>query len=181
MPTLPPWPPRRYPGHHVIAFTLNRLGSLQQLAHEYGDIAAVRIGPRYLVLLNHPDYINDVLVTHSRKFIKGYGLQRARRLLGNGLLTSEGDFHRRQRCSLRFIASALPPMARSWSLTRRMLVNAACGFANSQHGNCSCLGSAENRMLSGGVRVRFHAVPMADKLKITHLDGSKLYHRGPFR
>ena len=82
---------------HLIAFTRDRLGCLLRLAKEYGDIAAVRIGPRYLVLLNHPDYINDVLVTHSRKFVKGYGLQRAKRLLGNGLLTSEGEFHLRQR------------------------------------------------------------------------------------
>src|SRR5437773_8894242 len=97
MPTLPPRPPQRYPFQHLVAFTRDRLGSLQRLAQNYGDIAAVRIGRRYLVLLNHPDYINDVLVTYSRKFIKGYGLQRARRLLGNGLLTSEGDFHLRQR------------------------------------------------------------------------------------
>jgi cytochrome P450 len=94
---FPPTPRQKFPGQHLIAFTRDRLGSLQRLAQDYGDIAAVRIGPRYLVLLNHPDYINDVLVTHSRKFVKGYGLQRAKRLLGNGLLTSEGEFHMRQR------------------------------------------------------------------------------------
>jgi cytochrome P450 len=38
-----------------------------------------------------------VLVTHNRKFMKGEGLQRAKRLLGEGLLTSEGEFHLRQR------------------------------------------------------------------------------------
>jgi cytochrome P450 len=41
--------------------------------------------------------IKDVLVTHAHKFEKGRGLQLAKRLLGEGLLTSEGDFHRRQR------------------------------------------------------------------------------------
>src|SRR5262249_26937294 len=42
-------------------------------------------------------YIRDVLVTNEDKFIKGRALQRARSLLGDGLLTSEGDVHFRQR------------------------------------------------------------------------------------
>src|SRR4029078_7011621 len=42
-------------------------------------------------------YIRDVLVTNNRNFIKSRGLQMAKRFLGEGLLTSEGDFHRRQR------------------------------------------------------------------------------------
>jgi cytochrome P450 len=37
------------------------------------------------------------LVTHNSNFVKGRALQRAKRLLGQGLLTSEGDLHRRQR------------------------------------------------------------------------------------
>jgi len=49
------------------------------------------------VLLAHPDDIRDVLVTNGRLFHKGRGLQRARLLLGEGLLTSEGEFHLRQR------------------------------------------------------------------------------------
>ena len=49
------------------------------------------------MLLNHPDLIRDVLVTHNRNFRKGRGLERAKRLLGEGLLTSEGELHRRQR------------------------------------------------------------------------------------
>jgi cytochrome P450 len=41
--------------------------------------------------------VKDVLVTHQRNFRKGRGLERARKLLGDGLLTSEGDTHLRQR------------------------------------------------------------------------------------
>src|SRR5204863_2095391 len=47
--------------------------------------------------INHPDLVKDVLVTNSHCFMKGLALQRAKRLLGEGLLTSEGEFHRRQR------------------------------------------------------------------------------------
>ena len=48
-------------------------------------------------MINHPDYIKEVLVTNNQNFIKGLALQRAKRLLGEGLLTSEGEFHRRQK------------------------------------------------------------------------------------
>jgi len=41
--------------------------------------------------------VRDVLITHHARFMKGRALQRAKRLLGEGLLTSEGDFWRRQR------------------------------------------------------------------------------------
>src|SRR6185436_11347701 len=48
-------------------------------------------------LLNHPDYVRDVLVTRNRQFHKGAGLERAQVLLGKGLLTSEDEQHQRQR------------------------------------------------------------------------------------
>jgi cytochrome P450 len=67
------------------------------MQRDHGDIAHWRIGPQNLYLFNHPDLIRDVLVTNGRNFNKSRGLERARRLLGNGLLTSEGEFHLRQR------------------------------------------------------------------------------------
>ena len=47
--------------------------------------------------LNHPDLVRDLFVVNAHKFHKGRALQRAKNLLGQGLLTSEGDFHLRQR------------------------------------------------------------------------------------
>lgn len=55
------------------------------------------MGPQQAYFINHPDLIRDLLVVSSDKFMKGRALQRARTLLGNGLLTSEGEFHLRQR------------------------------------------------------------------------------------
>lgn len=46
---------------------------------------------------NHPDYIRDVLVTQNANFVKGRALQKAKRVLGEGLLTSEGETHRQHR------------------------------------------------------------------------------------
>lgn len=67
------------------------------MARDYGDIAHYKIGPQHLFFFNHPDLIRDVLITNQKNFHKSRGLERAKRLLGNGLLTSEGEFHLRQR------------------------------------------------------------------------------------
>ena len=55
------------------------------------------MGGQHMFLANHPDYIREVLVTNNSNYVKGRALQRAKRLLGQGLLTSEGELHRRQR------------------------------------------------------------------------------------
>jgi cytochrome P450 len=70
---------------------------MTNLRRDYGDVARFRIGPQGAFLLGHPDYIRDVLVTNQESFVKGRALQRAKRLLGEGLLTSENPLHRRQR------------------------------------------------------------------------------------
>ena len=56
-----------------------------------------RIGPADAYFVAHPDLIKEVLVTRQHAFMKGRGLQWAKRFLGEGLLTSEGEFHTRQR------------------------------------------------------------------------------------
>jgi cytochrome P450 len=80
-----------------LAYRRGPLPFFQNLAQQYGDISYFRLGPQQAFFLNHPDYIKDVLVTNHQNFMKGLALQRAKRLLGEGLLTSEGSFHRRQR------------------------------------------------------------------------------------
>jgi cytochrome P450 len=72
-------------------------GFLLALHRDQGDIARARIGNLRVHLIAHPDHVRDVLVTHQRAFMKGHVLQRAKMLLGEGLLTSEGEFHLRQR------------------------------------------------------------------------------------
>ena len=62
-----------------------------------GDVAQARFGNRRLVLLSHPELVRELLVATHRHFHKSRTLQRARVLLGDGLLTSEDDLHLRQR------------------------------------------------------------------------------------
>jgi cytochrome P450 len=70
---------------------------LLKLFREYGDIAYFKMGGQHMYLLTRPDFIQDVLVNGHRNFMKSRILQRAKVLLGEGLLTSEGEFHLRQR------------------------------------------------------------------------------------
>jgi cytochrome P450 len=73
------------------------LGFMNRVSREYGDIVCLRFFNIRTYLLFHPDQIEDVVVNNARKFIKGRILRANRHLLGNGLLTSEGEFWLRQR------------------------------------------------------------------------------------
>jgi cytochrome P450 len=70
---------------------------LRSLAQSHGDLVHFRMGPQDLYLVSKPEWIKDVLVTHQTNFTKSRFLERAKILLGEGLLTSEGEFHHRQR------------------------------------------------------------------------------------
>jgi cytochrome P450 len=94
---LPPGPlPTSWTGSFKD-YSRDPLGYLTALVREYGDISTLRYYNFRVYFVNHPDLIEEVLVTHNRKFIKGRILRANRRLFGNGLLTSEGDFWLRQR------------------------------------------------------------------------------------
>jgi len=78
------------------AFRRDPLGLLERLA-SYGDVVRLRVPRGDAYLLNHPDLVRDVLVTDHRSFHKGPTIQAAKILLGESLLTSEGEHHHRQR------------------------------------------------------------------------------------
>jgi cytochrome P450 len=68
-----------------------------KLAREYGDVAGIRILNFKTIFINHPDTIEEALVTNARKYTKGRVLRANRHVFGEGLLTSEGEFWLRQR------------------------------------------------------------------------------------
>lgn len=70
---------------------------LLTIARERGDVAEFRLGRRPAFLLAHPAHVEQVLVTDADRFRKGRLIQRSRRLLGDGLITSEDELHRTQR------------------------------------------------------------------------------------
>jgi cytochrome P450 len=83
-------------GGHFRSFRKAPTEFLTKLAR-LGDVTSFRMGPQQGYFLNDPEMIRDLLVVNAHKFKKGRALQRAKNLLGEGLLTSEGEFHLRQR------------------------------------------------------------------------------------
>ena len=73
------------------------LAMLTRFARDYGDVTFFRLGGERCYFINAPHDIRDVLVTHQRNFTKSRGLERAKKLLGEGLLTAEGATHLRHR------------------------------------------------------------------------------------
>jgi cytochrome P450 len=74
----------------------DRLGFLARLTSEFGDFVQFRMGKNALYLVNDPDGIRHVLQDNHQNYRKGVGLTQAKRWLGEGLVTSEGEVWSRQ-------------------------------------------------------------------------------------
>lgn len=78
------------PGSSFLFRNLDRI-------YKHPEIVRLRLGLFTPYLVNDPAMIQEVLVTKQQSFIKGRYLQNAKKVFGEGLLTSEGSFHHRQR------------------------------------------------------------------------------------
>jgi cytochrome P450 len=91
------------PGVNLLMSVLKQKKWVDPLAHfihlaaNYGDIAHYKLGRRHIVFLNHPEYIREVFVVQHANFIKERTQQRARLLLGEGMITADGVCHKQQR------------------------------------------------------------------------------------
>ncbi len=95
-PTEPPVLPGGWPVlGDLPAIRRDALGLLARAAR-LGDVARLRLG-RDVFLLNHPDHVQRVLVENHANYRKSYFYERLRPLVGDGLLTSEGDDWKRKR------------------------------------------------------------------------------------
>ncbi len=93
----PPGPGNLFRRGELFSARRDPLGFLVSVAARYGDISYFKGGPFEVYFLTHPDHVRDVLTTHHHRFMKGQGIQEMKRLLGEGLLTSEDPLHKRQR------------------------------------------------------------------------------------
>lgn len=80
-----------------FAWKRDRLRFLADLQRLHGDVAGFHAGRERFVLVSHPEPLKELLVTRAADFTKGRTLERAKALLGEGLLTSEGQRHRQER------------------------------------------------------------------------------------
>ena len=98
-PLTPPGPKTRLISGVMRDYQNDPLGFATRCAREFGDIITARFLYVPCFFVYHPDYIEQILVTEQRNFIKSVSLQSPfmRRMVGNGLLSSEGEFWKRQR------------------------------------------------------------------------------------
>jgi cytochrome P450 len=84
----------------IRAFRRSPRDFLDVLVASGASTVPLRMGPERVLLVDDATQVWELLTTHARRTGKGRGLVRARQLLGEGLLTSEGDKHLRHRRAL---------------------------------------------------------------------------------
>lgn len=77
------------PGNPILLF--------EHLVKDYGPVSHYKLGSSHIVFVNDPELVREILVTQAPAFIKERTQKRMKILLGEGLITSEGEFHMRQR------------------------------------------------------------------------------------
>jgi cytochrome P450 len=91
----------------IPAYNSERLDLLQRITQECGDVGGMHFGPFPVIIFNSSEYVHTIFVEHAYDFDKGvYVHATFRPVIGNGLLISEGDVHRRQR---KLIAPSFQP------------------------------------------------------------------------
>ncbi len=93
----PPGPKGSFLIGNLTDFTSEPLNFVLMCAREYGDIVSLGFGPYSVYLLSNPEHIDYVLRHTNQQFIKSQVLKSNKLVLGEGLLTSEGEFWHRQR------------------------------------------------------------------------------------
>jgi cytochrome P450 len=95
-PHLPPAP--RFRSREGRQLLRDPLAFYLALAQQYGDLVCYRPAPELAFLVNHPDHIRHVLVENHHNYSKDtYINHMFKTMVGDGLITSEGEAWRRQR------------------------------------------------------------------------------------
>jgi cytochrome P450 len=75
----------------------NPIRLFEHLVATYGPVSHYKIGTSHIVFINDPSLIADVLINQPQNFVKERTQRRMKILLGEGLITSDGEIHKRQR------------------------------------------------------------------------------------
>jgi len=93
-----PGPAGRDAARVLAGMARDPLATCLRVAGQYGEAVRVPLTPRRgLYLLSRPEYAEHVLATGQDSYIKAFTYRPLRALLGDGLLTSEGEVWRRRR------------------------------------------------------------------------------------
>ena len=80
----------------ALPFRKDLVGFMLNAWRQYGDIVRLNIRGKTVHLVSHPEHIQHVLVARRDNYYKGYGYHDQKLLLGEGLITSEGELWERQ-------------------------------------------------------------------------------------
>lgn len=91
--------PKTYPlvGHLPMLWKQGMMGTLKQYWEKHGDLVELKLGPQRAYLVSSPDLIKRIVLDNRENYPKGDVYDAFRLLVGNGLVTSDGSFWRRQR------------------------------------------------------------------------------------
>lgn len=128
----------------LLRFRKDPTAYVGDLGRRSVDVWNFRASWRNLFLVNHPELIQNILVTHDWNFIKGRGLRNSKPMLGEGLLTSEGELHRRQRR----LAQPAFHSARLAHYAQQIVSCTADMIAEWKHGNAAAVTSDEMMRLT---------------------------------
>ena len=92
----PPGPSRAVPVVAHLSMLRNPLRFLERAARTHGDLVHLRLGSRHDYLVNRPDLVRDVLLAPEEQLHRSFP-RTMKRVLGQGLLSSQGAYHRSQR------------------------------------------------------------------------------------
>ncbi|MBT2439577.1 cytochrome P450 [Streptomyces sp. ISL-36] len=81
---------------HVPRLMREPIAFLESL-RDHGEVVRLDIGTWPVLVLTSPDHVHAVLVQQAQKFGRGRVFDRLRPMFGNGIVTTDGDFHRKQR------------------------------------------------------------------------------------
>jgi cytochrome P450 len=94
----PPGPGRFIPASDLQALRESPLAALVKVAGRYGDFFQYPVGFWTIYVANHPDAVRHILQENHRNYTKAtFQYRLLAQVAGNGLLSSDGSFWRRQR------------------------------------------------------------------------------------
>lgn len=151
-------------------FASDPLSFYEGVAREYGPVARYKIGGREFYQLSDPELVEQVLVHENEKFRKGENYQEILGpIVGNGLLTSEGEFWRQQRHQMQpafhpeALASYAPVMV---EYTRRLLTDWQDDTVRDIHADMMRLTVEIAAKALFDVDIRNHESDIADALEV---------------
>ncbi|MET0285214.1 MAG: cytochrome P450 [Polyangiales bacterium] len=89
--------PRQWPLVGNLGVFRGVLQFFEQAWREHGDVFRLRVGGQDLLVIAHPDLLQQVLVSKRHSYVKGRSYDAVRTIAGDSLLTLEGETWRARR------------------------------------------------------------------------------------